>query len=57
MNPNKLLVDTLKNYHRLLIAAESLLENADDMEESKNDDGKDWDDYRELRKAVKRCRS
>lgn len=34
-------------------AAQDLLDNADDMGESRNDDGEDYDDFRALRKALK----
>lgn len=47
--PNK----TMSILLSLTDAAENLLNNADDMDESKNDDGKDWDDYKELRDAVR----
>lgn len=40
----------------LLWAADNLLLNMDDMEESKNDDGEDWDDVAELRATIKRVK-
>lgn len=44
-------------YVSLLWAADNLLLNMDDIGESKNDDGKDWDDVKELRRAIKKCKA